>query len=165
MQGEDEIASIGFCLGASMAGLKAMTATSGPGITRVDVETLNQQLLALPGAVVDLNSMTVAYPGDVLFAPGSALPFPGGMEILEPLMNWMLQSEEIYGEARVRSAGHADDYDRTLAEKRRELLERLFRNRGVTSDRLQLLVDESVGAPLEIRFQLSSPATSSGGNS
>ena len=33
MQGEDEIASIGFCLGASMTGLKAMTATSGPGIS------------------------------------------------------------------------------------------------------------------------------------
>ncbi len=33
MQGEDEIASIGFCLGASMAGLKAFTATSGPGIS------------------------------------------------------------------------------------------------------------------------------------
>ena len=33
IQGEDEIASIGFCLGASMAGVKAMTATSGPGIS------------------------------------------------------------------------------------------------------------------------------------
>ncbi len=33
MQGEDEIASIGACLGASMAGLKAMTATSGPGLS------------------------------------------------------------------------------------------------------------------------------------
>ncbi len=33
IQGEDEIASIGFCLGASMAGLKVMTATSGPGIS------------------------------------------------------------------------------------------------------------------------------------
>ena len=33
LQGEDEIASIGFCLGASMAGFKAMTATSGPGIS------------------------------------------------------------------------------------------------------------------------------------
>jgi 2-oxoglutarate ferredoxin oxidoreductase subunit alpha len=33
MQGEDEIASIGFCLGASMGGMKAMTATSGPGIS------------------------------------------------------------------------------------------------------------------------------------
>jgi len=33
IQGEDEIASIGFCLGASMAGMKAMTATSGPGLS------------------------------------------------------------------------------------------------------------------------------------
>lgn len=33
IQGEDEIASIGYCLGASMAGLKSMTATSGPGIS------------------------------------------------------------------------------------------------------------------------------------
>lgn len=33
IQGEDEIASIGFCLGASMAGMKVLTATSGPGIS------------------------------------------------------------------------------------------------------------------------------------
>jgi 2-oxoglutarate ferredoxin oxidoreductase subunit alpha len=33
LQGEDEIASIGYCLGASMGGMKAMTATSGPGIS------------------------------------------------------------------------------------------------------------------------------------
>ncbi len=33
IQGEDEIASIGYCMGASMAGLKVMTATSGPGIS------------------------------------------------------------------------------------------------------------------------------------
>ena len=33
LQGEDEIASMGYCLGASMAGLKAMTATSGPGLS------------------------------------------------------------------------------------------------------------------------------------
>lgn len=33
LQGEDEIASMGYCIGASMAGYKAMTATSGPGIS------------------------------------------------------------------------------------------------------------------------------------
>ena len=33
LQGEDEISSIGYCLGASMAGMKVMTATSGPGIS------------------------------------------------------------------------------------------------------------------------------------
>ncbi len=33
IQGEDEIASMGYCIGASMAGRKALTATSGPGIS------------------------------------------------------------------------------------------------------------------------------------
>jgi len=33
LQGEDEIASMGFCIGASIAGKKALTATSGPGIS------------------------------------------------------------------------------------------------------------------------------------
>ena len=33
VQGEDEIASMGYCIGASMAGKKALTATSGPGIS------------------------------------------------------------------------------------------------------------------------------------
>ena len=33
IQGEDEIASMGYCIGASMAGKKALTATSGPGLS------------------------------------------------------------------------------------------------------------------------------------
>ena len=33
VQGEDEIASIGMCLGAAATGRRAMTATSGPGIS------------------------------------------------------------------------------------------------------------------------------------
>jgi 2-oxoglutarate ferredoxin oxidoreductase subunit alpha len=33
IQAEDEIASIGLCIGASMAGRKALTTTSGPGIS------------------------------------------------------------------------------------------------------------------------------------
>jgi 2-oxoglutarate ferredoxin oxidoreductase subunit alpha len=33
LQAEDEIAAMGYCIGASMAGLKVMTATSGPGLS------------------------------------------------------------------------------------------------------------------------------------
>jgi 2-oxoglutarate ferredoxin oxidoreductase subunit alpha len=33
IQAEDEIASMGFCIGAAMAGRKVMTATSGPGMS------------------------------------------------------------------------------------------------------------------------------------
>lgn len=33
LQAEDEIAAMGYCIGASMAGLKTMTASSGPGLS------------------------------------------------------------------------------------------------------------------------------------
>jgi 2-oxoglutarate ferredoxin oxidoreductase subunit alpha len=33
IQGEDEIASMGFCIGAAMAGRKVLTSTSGPGLS------------------------------------------------------------------------------------------------------------------------------------
>lgn len=33
LQGEDEIASMGFCIGAAMTGRRVMTATSGPGMS------------------------------------------------------------------------------------------------------------------------------------
>lgn len=33
IQGEDEIASLGMCIGAAMAGARSMTATSGPGMS------------------------------------------------------------------------------------------------------------------------------------
>ncbi|MHC5071965.1 MAG: transketolase C-terminal domain-containing protein, partial [Planctomycetota bacterium] len=33
IQAEDEIASMGLCIGAAMAGARAMTATSGPGMS------------------------------------------------------------------------------------------------------------------------------------
>ncbi len=143
--------------------LTGCVAATAPTVAPVSIEVLQQQLLELPGAVVDLQSLTVSYQGETLFASGAALPFPGGMELLDPLMSWMLQDERISGIARVRSSGEeSNGYNRILASKRLELLERLFRNRGITPDRLQLLVDESAGAPLEIRFQLRSSPISAG---
>lgn len=144
--------------------LSGCVATTGPVTPPVDVKSLHLQLQALPGAVVDLKTMTVAYPGDALFASGAVLPFPGGMEVLDPLIIWILQSDEIIGEAFVRSTGHAEDYDRVLSEKRRELLVQLFKNRGVMPAQLKFLVDENAGPPLELRFHLRSSTISSGGN-
>ena len=145
--------------------LSGCVASTGPVSVRLDVNALHQQLLALPAAEVDLETLTVSYPGEVLFASGSVLPLPGGMEVLDPLMSWMLQDESIYGEASIRSSGHTVEYDRTLAEKRLELLTLLFKNRGVTAEKLELIIDENAGAPLEIQFKLRRPATSSGENS
>ena len=74
LQGEDEIASIGFCLGASMAGLKAMTATSGPGISLYSEQISFAIGSEIPLVIVDVQrlgpstgSATRGADGDIQF--------------------------------------------------------------------------------------------------
>ena len=74
IQAEDEIASIGFCIGASMAGLKAMTATSGPGISLIS-ENIGLAIMGeTPLVIVDVQrqgpatgSATMGASGDIQF--------------------------------------------------------------------------------------------------
>jgi len=74
MQGEDEIASIGFCLGASMAGLKCLTATSGPGISLYSEQISFAIGSEIPLVIVDVQrlgpstgSATRGADGDIQF--------------------------------------------------------------------------------------------------
>ncbi len=74
LQGEDEIASIGFCLGASMAGMKTMTATSGPGISLYSEQISFAIGSEIPIVIVDVQrlgpstgSATKGADGDVQF--------------------------------------------------------------------------------------------------
>ena len=74
LQGEDEIASIGFCLGASMAGAKVMTATSGPGISLYSEQISFAVGSEIPIVIVDVQrlgpstgSATKGADGDVQF--------------------------------------------------------------------------------------------------
>ncbi|MCG6894774.1 MAG: pyruvate flavodoxin/ferredoxin oxidoreductase [Desulfobacteraceae bacterium] len=74
MQGEDEIASIGFCLGASMAGAKVMTATSGPGISLYSEQISFAIGSEIPIVIVDVQrlgpstgSATKGADGDIQF--------------------------------------------------------------------------------------------------
>jgi 2-oxoglutarate ferredoxin oxidoreductase subunit alpha len=54
IQAEDEIAALGMCLGASYAGVRAMTATSGPGLSLM-VELMNLAGQAeIPVVIVDV---------------------------------------------------------------------------------------------------------------
>ena len=74
IQAEDEIASIGFCIGASMAGLKSMTATSGPGISLYS-ENIGLAIMGeTPLVIVDVQrqgpgtgSATMGAAGDIQF--------------------------------------------------------------------------------------------------
>ncbi|HEU5325642.1 MAG TPA: pyruvate flavodoxin/ferredoxin oxidoreductase [Candidatus Limnocylindria bacterium] len=82
IQGEDEIASIGMCIGAAMAGSRAMTATSGPGMSLMG-ENLGLAIMGeVPLVVVDVQRLgpatggaTTVGQGDVQFARWGT---PGG---------------------------------------------------------------------------------------
>ena len=74
LQGEDEIASIGYCLGASMTGLKTMTATSGPGISLYSEQISFAIGSEIPLVIVNIQrlgpstgSATLGADGDIQF--------------------------------------------------------------------------------------------------
>jgi 2-oxoglutarate ferredoxin oxidoreductase subunit alpha len=84
VQGEDEIASIGMCLGAAMAGAKAMTATSGPGMSLYS-ENIGLAIMGeVPLVIVDVQRLgpgtgaaTTVAQGDVQFVRwGTAGGYP-----------------------------------------------------------------------------------------
>lgn len=75
IQAEDEIASIGFCIGAAMAGSKAMTATSGPGISlyseNIGLATIGETPLVIVNVQRQgpaTGSATKGADGDIQFA-------------------------------------------------------------------------------------------------
>ncbi len=74
VQAEDEIAAIGFCIGASMAGRKAMTATSGPGMSLYSENIGLATIGETPLVIVDVQrqgpatgSATKGAEGDIQF--------------------------------------------------------------------------------------------------
>ncbi len=75
IQTEDEIAAIGQCIGAAMAGAKALTASSGPGLSLYSENIGLAQMGEVPLVIVDCQRMgpatggaTATGEGDVLFA-------------------------------------------------------------------------------------------------
>lgn len=74
LQGEDEIASMGFCIGAAMSGKRVMTATSGPGISLYS-ENIGFAIMGeVPMVIVDVQRMgpstgaaTTGAQGDIQF--------------------------------------------------------------------------------------------------
>ncbi|MBI4786339.1 MAG: pyruvate flavodoxin/ferredoxin oxidoreductase [Chloroflexi bacterium] len=70
IQGEDEIASIGMCIGAAMAGAKAMTATSGPGLSLYS-ENIGLAIMGeVPLVIVDVMRLGPATGGATTVSQG-----------------------------------------------------------------------------------------------
>ena len=84
VMGEDEIASIGMCIGATLAGSRAMTATSGPGLSLYS-ENIGLAIIGeVPLVIVDVQRLgpatggaTTVGQGDVQFVRwGTAGGYP-----------------------------------------------------------------------------------------
>lgn len=84
VQGEDEIASIGMCIGATLSGARAMTATSGPGLSLYS-ENIGLAIIGeVPLVIVDVQRLgpatggaTTVGQGDVQFVRwGTAGGYP-----------------------------------------------------------------------------------------
>jgi len=70
IQAEDEIASIGMCIGAAMTGSKAMTATSGPGLSLYS-ENIGMAIMGeVPLVIVDVMRLGPATGGATTVAQG-----------------------------------------------------------------------------------------------
>jgi len=86
IQAEDEIASIGFCIGAAMAGRKVLTSTSGPGMSLYS-ESIGLAIMGeTPIVIVDIQrqgpatgSATKGGESDIQFARWST---SGGLPII-----------------------------------------------------------------------------------
>jgi len=84
IQGEDEIASIGMCIGAALGGARAMTATSGPGISLYSENIGLAVMGEVPLVIVDVQRLgpatggaTTVSQGDVQFVRwGTAGGYP-----------------------------------------------------------------------------------------
>lgn len=70
IQAEDEIAALGFCIGAVLTGSRAMTATSGPGIS-LSSENIGAAIMCeIPLVIVDVQRMGPATGGATTGAQG-----------------------------------------------------------------------------------------------
>lgn len=70
VQGEDEIASMGFCIGAAMTGARVMTATSGPGMSLYS-ESVGLAIMGeVPMVIVDVQRMGPATGGATTVSQG-----------------------------------------------------------------------------------------------
>ena len=70
IQAEDEIAAMGFCIGASLTGARVMTATSGPGISLYSESIGAAIMMEVPLVIVDVQRMGPATGGATTGAQG-----------------------------------------------------------------------------------------------
>lgn len=140
------------CVGVTPPPAPVVEAETPPTLSAA---ALRASAAPLPGVEIDPGEkLILRYPGERLFSAGAALPLAGGVEMLEPLADWLAASGRARWRGTVRAATDVSpEYDRQLAQARAELLGRYFANRGISGEKLALTAEGGTGAPLELELR------------
>jgi putative exosortase-associated protein (TIGR04073 family) len=110
------------------------------GFTSDYLEVEKQELSRIPGAVVTRRrgALVVQFPGELLFAPGSAALSPAAQARLRPV-SMVLKSNP---DTRIEVLGHADssgppEFNDRLSEQRADAVRRAILQHGVEATRVQ----------------------------
>lgn len=141
-------------LGVLLMSACSLTAPPPPAAEESPATRMRTQLDKLPGAVVLAEPVVgMAYPGERLFSSGAALPLAGGVEVLDPLCDLLLEQAQLRWQGTVRAkTAYGREYDSELASKRLELLQRYLRNRGVSEEQVKWRALGEDGPPLELQI-------------
>ncbi len=127
--------------------------TNVPPIEEVGMsrQMLRAEFAKIPGAQIAEGSLLVSFPVGTLFATGSALPMPGGIEPLDALSTLMKQSGLSWSLIVRAASGEGDLYDSELAATRAKVLKTYFKNAGLNLKKLSITARAESGAPLELK--------------
>ncbi len=128
-------------------------ATKTPPIEEVGMspQILRAELTKIPGAQIAEGSLLVSFPVGTLFAAGSALPMPGGIEPLDALSTLMKQSGLSWSLMVRAASGEGELYDSELAATRAKILKIYLKNSGLDLQKISITSRAESGAPLEIK--------------
>jgi len=115
-------------------------------------QELRIELAKIAGAqIAEGGSLVVSFPTGTLFATGSVLPMPGGIDPLDALAAVMKRSR-LNWNLKVRAAsGEGELYDSDLAATRARILRTYFKNSGLSAQTLSITTLAETGAPLELK--------------
>ncbi|PLX99946.1 MAG: hypothetical protein C0624_13005 [Desulfuromonas sp.] len=114
---------------------------------------LSQKLSLLPGGEVRSieGRQAVVYTAGKLFAADAVLPFPGGTEVLDPLVEMIKEFPwQQWRFVLAAQTEHGDAYDKRLAQQRMALVERYLASRGVDMEKVEFALDAKSEAPLQV---------------
>lgn len=110
LQMEDEIASLGACLGASLAGAKALTATSGPGFSLMQ-ELIGFGCMAeIPVVIVNVMRLGPSTGQPTSASQGDVMQARWGTHGDHPIIVLTASSVEGAFHATVKAVSHAEKY-------------------------------------------------------